>query len=251
MGLFDFFRKKKSQRIETPKTEHKPANYSSQQNSTMRTPNVASMPNCSIRLEPKKSVYYNLEDIRSMRMGESLMIAPYDAGWLLQAPDSQVLPLFANSEKIRRFLPGLGFETEETCRKQLEAICIKTEGGLGFTYFIRLQNFPIGMITINSPIYNEKTMNLRIWSVDFFIAEQYEHQGLMFNALVRVLNQLKAMGANFIYALVDVENTSCIRLLQGLFKDEIENTHFASRNPGEDKPRVFVLDLSTINFQRS
>lgn len=247
MGIFDIFRKK---RVSTSSEDSKRAfDTPNPLNESVRQETIKDSV-YGVKQEPFKHSYYRLEDIKSMRMGESLMIAPYDAGWLLQAPDSQVLPLFANSEKIRRFLPGLGFETEESCRKQLEAICIKTEGGLGFTYFVRLQNFPIGMITVNSPIYNEKTMNLRIWSIDFFITEQYEHKGLMFNALARVLNQLKGMGIQRVHALVDVENTSCIRLLKGLFKEEIDNTHFASRNPGDAKPRVFVIDLSTINFQR-
>lgn len=251
MGLFDFFKKKKATNTSVVSDNRVKAEVKTETPRSVNTfKEEISNSVSGITQEPIRQSYYRLEDIKSMRMGEPLMIAPYDARWLFQAPDSQVLPLFANSEKIRRFLPGLGFETEESCRKQLEAICIKTEGGLGFTYFVRLQNFPIGMITVNSPIYNEKTMNLRIWSIDFFITEQYEHKGLMFNALARVLNQLKGMGIQRVHALVDVENTSCIRLLKGLFKEEIDNTHFASRNPGDAKPRVFVIDLSTINFQR-
>jgi RimJ/RimL family protein N-acetyltransferase len=251
MGLFDFFKKKKATNTSVVSDNRVKAEAKTETPRSVNTfkeeiPNSVS----GIKQEPIRQSYYRLEDIKSMRMGESLMIVPYDAGWLLQTPDYKILPLFANSEKIRRFLPGLGFETEESCRKKLEAICVKTEAGLGFTYFIREQGVPIGMITVDSPLYNAKAMNLRIWSVDFFIIEHCEHQGYMFNALARVLNQLKGMGIQRVHALVDVQNTSCIRLLKGLFQQEIDNTHFASRNPGDAKPRVFVIDLSTINFQR-
>lgn len=250
MGLFDFFKKKKATNTSVVSDNRVKAEVKTETPRSVNTfKEEISNSVSGITQEPIRQSYYRLEDIQHIRMGESLMIAPYDAGWM-DAPDPEFLPLFANSAKIRKFLPGLGFETKESCRKKLDAIYMKTEAGLGFTYFIRMQGYPIGMITVNSPLYNAETMNLRIWSIDFFITEQYEHKGLMFNALARVLNQLKSMEIQRVHALVDVENTSCIRLLKGLFQQEIDNTHFSSRNPGDAKPRVFVIDLSTINFQR-
>lgn len=201
--------------------------------------------------EDLRTKFYELEDIKSRSMGGDLMLAPYDAQAYFTYPDASLLPALANTEKIKRFLPGLGFNDEESTKKRLKGFMMKTEAQLGVTYVIRSSNIPVGMVMVNSPLYNKRTLNLAIWTVDFYISDLLEHKGVMFAALVRVLNEMKtAMGAKEVYATVDKDNEDCKCLLgKGLFT-LIDNTGFKNRDESSEPPLVYMIDLSTIRFER-
>lgn len=207
----------------------------------------------NIIIESQRSSYYKTDDIKSISMGAGLMVAPYDAMWYFKCmdADAKFLPLLAKSEVIHRYLPGLKFNDQDSTKKTLAGFLLRTEKGLGFTYFIRMNNVPIGMITVDSPLYNNNpnVLNLNIWTLDFFIAEPFEHKGIMHGALLRVLNQLKGMGIHNVYCVIDASNTSCLNFLisNGLF-EEADNFAFKDRNDSQNKPRVFVVDLLTIRF---
>lgn len=201
--------------------------------------------------EDNRTTFYKLEDIKRRSMGGDLMLSPYDAEAFFSYPDASVLSALANTDKIRRFLPGLGFEDEEKTRQRLEGYMLKTESQLSVTYVIRSSNVPLGMIFVNTPLYNKKTINLAIWTIDFFISEILEHKGVMFHSILRVLNEMKiSMGAKEVYATVDKENEDCKRLLgNGLFK-LIDNTGFIDANNPSKAPLVYKIDLSTIRFEK-
>lgn len=200
--------------------------------------------------EDHRTRFYNLEDIKYRSMGNDFMLAPYDAFSFFKFPDAEVLFKLTNSEKIRRFLPGLGFNDEASTKKRLESFIYKVENQLGVTYVIRESNFPLGMIFVNTPLYNKKTMNLAIWTIDFYISDIYEHKGLMYHSILRTLNEMKeVMGAKAVYAIVDKNNQDCINVIgKGLF-DLVDNTGFQDGRGGE-APLVYMIDLSLINFQR-
>lgn len=200
--------------------------------------------------EDHRKRFYNLEDIKYRSMGKDLMLAPYDAFSFFNYPDAEVLPQLTNSEKIRRFLPGLGFTDEASTKKRLQSFIYKVENQLGVTYVIRFSNIPFGMIFVNTPLYNQKTMNLAIWTIDFYISDIYEHKGLMYHSIVRTLNEMKeAMGAKEVYAIVDKNNHDCINVIgKGLFQS-VDNTGFHDGRGGE-APLVYMIDLSRTNFQR-
>lgn len=201
--------------------------------------------------EDLRQKFYELEDIKYRSMGGDLMLAPYDAQAYFNYPDASILPALANTVKIRRFLPGLGFNDEKSTKERLKGYMLKVESQLGVTYVIRSSNIPVGMIMVNSPLYNKNTMGLAIWTVDFYISEILEHKGVMFAALLRVLNEMKtAMGAKEVYATVDKDNEDCKRLLgKGLFT-LIDNTGFKNRDKSSEPPLVYMIDLSTIRFER-
>ena len=197
-----------------------------------------------------RSVFYNLQDIKSMSMGPGWMLAPYDAHWFFSVPDASLLPAIANTDKIKRFLPGLGFTDEDSCKKRLEGYLLKAESQMGITYVIRNQNLPMGMIFVNSPLYNKTTINTAIWTVDFYISEIAEHQGIMFNSLARVLNVMKTvMGVKAVYALVDENNAECIHLLENWFTN-VDNSGFAKTAEGGKKPLAYMLNLSEMRFEK-
>lgn len=206
--------------------------------------------NNSIVQDSRKS-FYALEDIKPMSIGESWQVAPYDAFWYFQVPDAAILPSLTNTTKIKKFLPGLGFDDEKSAKKKLEGLMLKVEAQMGVTYVIRNQNIPMGMIFVNSPLYNKQTINLSVWTVDFFISEMVEHKGVMFQSLIRVLNAMKvSMEAKNVYALVDENNADCIKLLgNGLFT-KVDNTGFADNATGSKKPLVYMIDLTKIRFAK-
>lgn len=201
--------------------------------------------------EDHRTSFYRLEDIKSRPMGEELMLAPYDVFSLKNYPDSDVLPAIANSDKINRFLPNLGFKDKESTQKHLIGYIMKTEAQLGVTYFIRYNNIPIGMIFVNTPIYNKKAINLAIWTIDFFISEMLEHEGIVYNSILRVLNEIKTvMNAKVVYALVDQDNHDCINVIgKGLF--EKVNIEGFENNENGLSPFVYKIDVSNIQFIKS
>lgn len=248
MGLFDFlFGKKKETTDRQTNVSSKSPAHTQSSVSTAHAENFAT-PHIEQCFDP---VTFSLSQIKSVKLGE-LTLAPYDASWFFQVPDAMVLPIFANTPKIKRFLPGMNFSTEEAAKKTLEGYIKMTELGLGITYFIRSQNIPIGMIFVNTPNLNHKVMNLHIWTVDFCIFESNEHKGIMFNCLMQVL---AIMQQNFkvpkVYAVVDAANKECINLLyksgNTLFEEE-DNYGFKDKDHQDTAPRVFSLDLRTIRF---
>lgn len=200
--------------------------------------------------EPCNPPYYKTEDIRLMRIGDNFAIAPYDVGWYSEAPDDKILPIIANTYRIKKYLPGLNFSDEASSKKTLKSLMLSTEVGLGFTYILRSHNFPIGAIFVHSPIYNNNDLghNIKhnVWTIDFFISEMFEGKGIMFQSLCRVLNQLKGMGIQRVYALVDDTNERCLRFVKNIF-DEVETSNISNMN-NKQKPRVFVAEISRINF---
>ena len=195
---------------------------------------------------------FPIREVRVKKMGQ-VDLAPYDAFWYENVPDAKLLAMLANTQKLKRYLPGMDFSTEEKAKKALEGYMMRTEMGLGVTYVIRSQNMPIGMIFVNTPNYNKKTMGLYIWTIDFFILESMEHQGIMFNCLAQVLAIMKLQfRVPKVYAIVDKSNLDCINLLHNsrnpLFSEE-DNSGFDDRSHPGESPRVFGLDLRAMNFQ--
>lgn len=248
MGIFNFFGSKKrgKERQEQQRIQLKQKLYAgngpSQQSPIVQNSNIQ---------EDTRTTFYELENIKNISMGGGLVLSPYDAQAYFSYPDASVLPMIANSYKIKRFLPGLGFVNEEATRKQLKSYMLKTEAQLGITYVIRSSNMPVGMVFVNTPLYNKNTINLAIWTVDFYISEILEHQGVMFNSLARILNELKqSMGVKKVYAIVDSDNEESKRVLgKGLF-NLIDSAGFIDVKNPQKTPLVYMLDLSTIRFER-
>ena len=199
-------------------------------------------------VEDHRTAFYELENIKYRSMGSDLMLAPYDFNFYLEAPDAKILPTLTNTDRIHRFLPGLGFDDEESTKNHLKGYLFQTENQLGVAYFIRLKNIPIGLVHVDTPLYNKKVIGKAIWTISFFIAEPFENQGIMYNAVLRVLNEMKnAMNAKVVYALVDQDNKDCISFLgKGLFK-RVSSDGFLN-NSGVLPPFVYMIDIEHMQF---
>lgn len=141
MGLLDFiFRKgKQTERQEREKPKHQiniADNASTIDNLSSGKVTNRELQNDSI-MQDFRASFYAFEDIKVISIGESWQIAPYDAFWYFQAPDATILPSLTNTTKIKKFLPGLGFDDENSTKKRLEGFMLKVEAQMGVTYVIR------------------------------------------------------------------------------------------------------------------
>lgn len=106
------------------------------------------------------------------------------------------------------------------------------------------------MVFVNSPLYNSQTINLSIWTIDFYIAEPFEHKGIMYQSIIRVLKEMNtAMDATVVYALVDRDNMDCRKLLGNALFEQVDNAGFNNADKSKEPPLVFMIDLSKINFK--
>lgn len=245
MGLFDFIFKKQTK-----------SNTNTNSNSQNVVDSTHKMNKDSNRIRTKIEecdypMSFSLANVKSIDMG-GLKLVPYDANWYFSVPDAIVLNLLANTDKLKEFMPGVDFSTEEKAKKTLEGYMFRTEQGLGITYVIRNQNMPVGMIFVNTPKYNKIALNLNIWTVDFFAMKSIEHKKIMFNCLCQILSVMKSdFNVPKVYALVNKANIDCLKLIhhpQYPLFEEIDNTGFKDKDHPGESPRVFVLNLATMNF---
>ncbi|MBQ4292285.1 MAG: hypothetical protein II752_06095 [Muribaculaceae bacterium] len=198
----------------------------------------------NIVIEPEKESYYQLNDLRSHKFGDSgFSVDPFDALWLFAGDDAETLSKTANTERIRAFLPGLNFSSKLTAEVTLSSLYFKSELGLGFVYMIRRDTEAVGMIIVESPKYNAVAINLRVWTVEFFLVESVEHIGLMYNSLKVVLGQLKRMGANCVMALCFPDNKECANLMKYDLFESIDEMKFTTMS-GDIHPSVCVANFS-------
>ena len=193
---------------------------------------------------------FDCSDLVEISCGGSFVLCPYDYGWFIETPDAKFFNMFANTDKIKKYLPGLDFSTEEKANKTLQSFVIRTEAQMGFTYIIRQNKIPIGLINVDTPLYNKDFLGNEIWTIDFFIIPEFEHKQIMFNTLLRLLDLLKTrIEIGKLYALVDPRNSECLNLISnGLFV-EINNSGFKNRLSKGIVPRVFEIDLTKVNFR--
>ena len=56
----------------------------------------------------------------------------------------------------------------------------RTENGYGFAYGIRAGGALIGMVFVDTTTKNEKSLEFPNWTLDFFLIEEMENQGIMY-----------------------------------------------------------------------
>jgi RimJ/RimL family protein N-acetyltransferase len=80
-------------------------------------------------------------------------------------------------------------------------------------YCIRLQdsNISIDYVFLNSPLSQN---GLNQWSVDFWLNEKYQGKKIMVSSLMQVFGHMQAMDIEYVYAMVDIENTRSKKLIE-------------------------------------
>lgn len=194
--------------------------------------------------------YYKIENLKSISLGNGFSLRPIDFEIYNDDNVHTMLMAFASTERIRKFLPSLDFSSKDKIQKWIMELCQKTEMGLAFAYGINLNSAVIGVIFVNTPTYNKAAMGFPQWTMDFFIAEPLEGQGIMTVALLNMLHFLQtSTNADSIYALIDNENTRCLTLIGKLPFAERDNSGFKNPENNFSPPYVYECPLSQIRFQ--
>lgn len=195
--------------------------------------------------------YYTLEDLTPVICGNSgITLSPLGGA---QATSTKYQEIFCTmwkaSRNITPFLPTLDFSSPDKVKDYMISTCLATELGAKFNYLITVEHIPAGMFIISTPYANNKSLGYNHWTMDFFLFEMFEGQGVMSIALTRMLFHLKNIGVDNIRLIVDQNNKRCLNLIDKLPVDEIDNSSWQSTENGL-KPRIFNCPLSTISFQR-
>ena len=202
---------------------------------------------------PKQNIterYYKLSQLKPIQCGSQFSLTPIDAGFLVEEDLEAIVKLAKGSPRLQQFLPNMDLRSVESVSKFFMGLCIKTESFLGFGYAIRYNNFIIGMIFVNTPLFNKNAIRLDKWTLDFFFFQPFEGNGLMHQFLLRFLHFLQQFfNLDEILCIVDQNNSRCLSLMNKLPFDEIDNSLFCTIGSSK-KPRVFSVDLSTITFRK-
>ena len=196
--------------------------------------------------------YYTLDQLRQIPMGD-VRLQPIDAGIVFDDKQQQVVKIFADqSPRVKQFLPNLELSSVEAISKYFTIFCQKTEMNLEFGYSIKLNKYgdagTVGFIFVHTSLLNKVAINFPQWTIDFCLFEVMEGKGLMKAAILRVLNTLKnQMGVKNLFAIVDVDNDRCLKLMAKLpFDLQPQVLHDPNTSK---KAKLFMCPLSHINFQ--
>lgn len=194
--------------------------------------------------------YYNLEQIKSKQIGNSLLIQPID--WGLVTSELKeielITTLYKESPNIKKFLPGLDWSAEDKTRNFFKVYCQLTELGYHFGYTIRIGALVAGIIFINTPDYSLKTNGVKEWTIDFTVFNLFEGQHIIRATLPHIMAFLKyELNVQRLYAIVDKNNVRCISLISKLF---FEDTKQIAQSPnGSSSASLYECNLRTLNFK--
>lgn len=147
------------------------------------------------------------------------------------------------SDDIRQFLPGLPIFSGTSADKYFKMLPIRMEMGAGITFAIRSGEGLVGLMILDSPLYNSRALGLEVWSLDFFILEPFRGRKIIMESLYRTLELCKnKLNIDKIYASVDKRNKKCIHVLEKFYFDHIQDDQTGMG-------ALYELDLSTLNFK--
>lgn len=147
------------------------------------------------------------------------------------------------SDDIRLFLPGLPMFTGTPTETYFKTLPLKMQLGAGLAFAIRYREGLVGMIILDSPLFNSRALGLEVWSIDFFILKPFRGKKVIRAALYRTLELCKLqLTIDKIYASVDKRNVKCIHLLDRFYFQPIQDDQTGMGV-------LYELDLKTLNFK--
>lgn len=228
MGLFDYFKKRKKNKVHT-----------------QQQPSSKAIKSKALNIIGK---YYTLDKLKPIPMGQ-IYLAPIDSAFIFDSDILESITIMGKiSPKIAKFLPHFNISSKNDIVQFFTNLCKKTEAGYEFGYAIKMGNNILGFIFISTPANNEITINFPQWTIDFCLFEVFEKHGIMTQSLSRILYFLKVeLDVRNIYAIVSQENTDSLNLLSHMPFDLQQET-FTNPNTGE-KAKLFCCPIHEINFQ--
>ena len=156
--------------------------------------------------------------------------------------DAQTFDAYT-TEDIRMFLPGLPIFSGTSAEKYFSFLPQKDNMGAGKAFAIRFNSGFVGMIILDSPIYNRYSLGLDVWSIDFFILEPFRGRKVIMEYMYRMLELCKKrLHIEKLYASVDKRNAKCIHVLESFYFVYIQVDPTG-------KGGLYIYDLNLLKFK--
>lgn len=169
--------------------------------------------NNSPSIKPNEPRTFSQNMLQGIDLGGPFKLVPLDDNFFNKKDLLMIDLLARTTPELAKWLPGFDLSTPESTHKYLRACILRTEMGLGFTYLIKFNAGVCGMIFVNTPTYNETTINFPYWSCDFFLFKPMQGKGLMPKILLGFLVFLKnVFKIQNMYCIVDSKNTACLNM---------------------------------------
>jgi len=153
------------------------------------------------------------EKIRFISVGEEIILKPT----LIEVFDQEAAMYLLNSKtaKVKKYLPSIHVETIEEAKKKLLSFSEKMllRGSILYGIRQRKMQAPMGYIHINTPLMST---GLNCWTVDFWLGENAQGNGLMTASLHYVLKYLQNYDVSEVKALIHSDNTKSINVIERL-----------------------------------
>ena len=160
------------------------------------------------------------EYLRNIDIPHNYVMTPI----FVEALDSEAMFYWYNCQDdgVKKYLPGAYVATEEDAKVKLNEYIQRMILHNGILYSIRSirDKYPLGYIMVNSPI---SSTGLNEWTIDFWLNKQSRGKGLMTAAISNLLQYFQQMDIEEVYALVDADNTSSLKILN-YFEFEMKET---------------------------
>ncbi len=194
--------------------------------------------------------YFTLEQIKAKHFGNASIVPIINMN-LNESIFEYFSVLYKLSPDIKTFLPKLDLSTPKETASVLTQYGLSTHMGLQIPYVMCHKGKPIGFIIVNTPDYNQITVNFPHWTVDCCVFVPFAGCGYMSSFTPHLMAMLKHnFNIDEFYAIVDQNNHKCISLLSKFPFDEWcddGGKRFADFETG-NYARIFCCKLSTINF---
>lgn len=151
------------------------------------------------------------EKIKIINVFNGLTITPIN--YNLIDLESEIYLLNSYDSDVKKYLPNAFVENLKEAKDKLLEYLKKTTFFDSILYCIRMENIPIGYISLNSPLSNTGLNN---WSIDFWINKDYRKKGIMIASLHKTILHMKSMDILGVLMSISHDNYPSISLAQKL-----------------------------------
>src|SRR5690606_35597561 len=128
--------------------------------------------------------------------------------------EAKYYALVSNNRLLKRYLPGAYVENETDAKKKINEYLERHFAKVSITLCIaRPDKKPIGYIMLNAPGIYEEIDN---WTIDFWLHESMQGNGIMAASLSAVLNQMKNSNISSVLFFVKKDNQKALNVLSNI-----------------------------------
>ena len=175
------------------------------------------------------------EKIRFIPVGDEIILKPIMSELL----DEEAMFYLVNTktEGVKKYLPSVYAENQEQAKQKLLDFMQRMllRGSLFYCIRDARAPFPLGYIHINSPL---TPTGLDSWTVDFWLGNNSQGNGLMAASLWHLLSYLQKYQVQEVKALVHADNIKSVNVLKKV------GFAFLHQETGGEKRFLYMIKLN-------